>query len=164
MNILNAGKNRSRIQMIFISIIAGGAIGCGEAQDPSRVTVEGKITLNGSALPDGLISLIPTDPNAESVIARIDNGRYEIERTVGPIPGVYTVVIHSQQPTGRKRKDPESPSQLVDEVTEVVPPQFNSNSKLTVKIGPDRSQTHDLALKFDKSSISRKSTRRRDLL
>lgn len=164
MNILNAGKNQSRLRILFISFVAGGTMGCVDTTSPSRVSVGGKVTMNGSALSDGLISLIPADANAESVIARIDKGRYEIEKNVGPTPGVYTVIIHSQQLTGRKRKDPDSPSQFIDEVKEIVPPQFNSDSKLTVKIGPDRSQTHDLSLKFDKTSISRKATRRRDLL
>ena len=132
-------------------------IGCGAGDDKPRVAVEGRVTLNGNDLPSGLVSLIPTDPNGETAVAVIENGKYVIDRKAGPTPGSYKVLVHSQQPTGRKVRDSDDPSRKVDELREAVPPQYNAQTSLVLDIKPDSTQTHDLALKA--SSKSSRQTR-----
>ncbi len=121
--------------------------GCTAGDGKPRVAVEGRVTLNGKEIPNGLVSLIPTDPAGETAVAVIENGKYAIESTAGPTPGKYRVLVESQQPTGRKIRDADNPGAKVDEVRETVPAQYNAQSTLEIEIGPGSGQTVDLALK-----------------
>jgi hypothetical protein len=121
--------------------------GCTAGDGKPRVALEGRVTLNGKEIPNGLVSLIPSDPTGETAVAMIENGKYVIDSTAGPTPGKYKVLVESQQPTGRKVRDADNPGAKVDELREIVPAKYNVQSTLEIEIGPGSGQTIDLALK-----------------
>lgn len=128
-----------------LSLASLAAAGCGGAGDgKTRVALEGEIKLNGKALPTGLVSFLPTDEKGETAVAKIENGKYTIERANGPALGTYKVLINSRQPTGKKVRDTDNPAQLVNEEREVVPPQYNSNSTISIEIKESGKQDFDL--------------------
>ena len=126
--------------------------GCGAGDGKPRVALEGRVTLNGKELPNGLVSLIPADSDGETAVAVIENGKYVIEREAGPTPGKYKVLVESKQPTGRKVRDADNPKAKVDEITEAVPVQYNAQSTLEIEVAPGSGQTFDLALEGGSSS------------
>lgn len=136
---------RLRSASFALSLAGLAAAGCGNAGDgKTRVALEGEIKLNGTALPSGLVSFLPTDDKGETAVAKIENGKYTIERSNGPALGSYKVLINSKQPTGKKVRDVDNPAQLVNEEREVVPPQYNSKSTLTIEIKEGGKQDFDL--------------------
>jgi hypothetical protein len=108
------------------------------------VALEGEIKLNGKALPSGLVSFLPSDEKGTATVAKIENGKYTIERVNGPALGTYKVLINSRQPTGKKVRDVDNPAQLVNEEREVIPLKYNSESTLTIEIKEDGKQNFDL--------------------
>jgi len=137
-----------RIQLRYsfaLSLASIAVAGCGAAGDgKTRVALEGEIKLNGKALPSGLVSFLPTDDKGETAVAKIENGKYSIERSNGPSLGSYKVLIHSRQPTGKKIRDLDNPAVLINEEREVVPPQYNSNSTISIEIKEGGKQDFDL--------------------
>lgn len=130
---------------LALSLATIALAGCGAAGDgKSRVALEGEIKLNGKALPSGLVSFLPTDDKGETAVAKIENGKFAIDRANGPTIGNYKVLINSTQPTGRKIRDTDNPAQLVSEEREVVPRQYNSNSTLNIEIKEDGKQNFEL--------------------
>lgn len=134
-------------------------VGCGSGDGKPRVALEGRVTLDGKELTNGLVSLIPTDSAGETAVAVIENGKYVIDEEAGPTPGRYKVLVESQQPTGRKVRDTDNPRSKVDEVREVVPPQYNAQSTLEIEIKPHAGQTHDLALKGTSNARNARAAR-----
>ncbi len=133
--------------------------GCGAGDGKPRVALEGRVTLNGKELPNGLVSLIPTDSAGETAVAVIENRKYVIDREAGPTPGKYKVLVESKQPTGRKVRDADNPKAKVDEVQEAVPVQYNAQSTLEIEVAPGSGQTFDLALKGNSSDKNPRSRR-----
>jgi len=137
---------------LSISIGVFFIAGCGAGDGKPRVALEGRVTLNGKELPNGLVSLIPTDTAGETAVAVIENGKYVIDREAGPTPGKYKVLVESKQPTGRKVRDADNPKAKVDEVQEAVPAHYNDQSTLEIEIAPGSGQTFDLALEGNSKS------------
>lgn len=144
---------------LSISIGVFFVVGCGAGDNKPRVALEGRVTLNGKELPNGLVSLIPTETTGETAVAVIENGKFVIDRQAGPTPGKYKVIVESKQPTGRQVRDVDNPGSKIDEIRESVPAQYNAQSTLEVEVKPDTGQTLDFALVG--STIGRNGTNRR---
>ena len=71
-------------------------VGCGGEDFENRQTVEGTVTIDGQPFEKALITFIPdsrtSGPKATGVVIA---GKYEIERSLGPCPGEFTVKIES---------------------------------------------------------------------
>jgi hypothetical protein len=121
--------------------------GC-ESSGP-RSSVEGRVNYAGEPVDEGGgIAFLPTEDGASAAPVRatgeILNGRYRLDSRRGPTPGKYRVEITWQKRTGKKV--PGEAGHPKDETEQVIPPQYNEESKLTVVVQPGRN-TIDFDLK-----------------
>ncbi len=140
------------IRRFAASLVLLAFAGC---NDPTKVedtlprkAVTGSVTLDGQPLSQGVIQFDPAQDNPPPVtvaVAEIKDGKYVIERGLGPVPGNYKVSISSrppviigpgQEPGARPKQDPEK-----------VPAKYNINSTLTKEISSDAVQIIEFDLK-----------------
>jgi hypothetical protein len=111
-----------------------------------RPSVSGEVTFNGQPVAEGTISLEPADGNGPSVGGKIVRGKYELTGNAAPLPGKKLVRISATHKTGRKVQARMSqPTELVDEVAPLIPPAYNTRSKLSCEVtatGPNRCDFH----------------------
>jgi hypothetical protein len=113
-----------------------------------RKAVTGTVILDGQPLARGQIQFNPAEggqgPTAVAV-ADIADGKYSIDRAMGPVPGKYKISISSrpsikigvdEMPGGRPKTEPEK-----------VPAQYNTKSTLTRDITGDSVNTLEFDLK-----------------
>ena len=103
------------------------ALGCGSSQ----ATVAGKVMLDGQPLASGTIRFVPSDGASATAGGPIKDGAYSLELP----PGKKRVEISATKVIGKRQVyqgDPKSP--VVDDVREVIPPQYNASSTLTADI------------------------------
>jgi len=114
-----------------------------------RKAISGTVTLDGHPLPQGIIQLDPAAANpapTTTAVGEIKDGKFSIDRAMGPVPGNYKVSISSnppfaigpgQEPGERPKQDPEK-----------VPAKYNTRSTLTKEI----TAGDPVALDFDLKS------------
>ena len=112
------------------------AVGCGGANPLGRKPVSGNVTLNGTPIENGSIAFSPLDGGTQSG-GLISGGNYSIEEEKGLVPGKYRVEIYAQPaapelPPGHMPGDPLPPPPK-----EMVPPEWNVNSKQTIEVTAD---------------------------
>jgi len=119
-----------RIQ-ICIALLAAILSGCGYGDD-SRVSVGGRVTLDGKALDEGSISFIPIRATSGPVAGgMIVAGKYSIDAGKGPAIGPHRVEIRATRKTGKMVPNPGFGGEaMVEEVVEAVPTRYNSQSTL----------------------------------
>lgn len=117
--------------------------GCGSSEIP-RLAVTGTVTLDDKPIDDGTILFTPmaAGPSAGS---EIKNGRYQILRSRGPSPGKYRVDIRAYRAIGPATRD-EVSGQTEQPMKQVLPPRYNSDSKLEVTLVEDRADPVDFRL------------------
>lgn len=117
--------------LVMAGLVTGGGCG-GAAGTIPRGAVEGTVTLDGAALPDGVIRFTPTAGTTGPMVeAQIANGAFSLPKATGPCVGTQRVEILSFRTTGRKIVNEGVES---DEIVQVVPERYNSASELTVTI------------------------------
>ncbi|WP_437222898.1 hypothetical protein SH661x_002991 [Planctomicrobium sp. SH661] len=120
-----------------------GLVGCGASQGPERASVSGEIRLNGEPLENGSLILSP----AEGVVgptsgATINNGKFEIPRTAGPVLGMHRIEITAMKEVkGKSTSDapanePVGPMSPGAEYVQVIPAQYNKKSTLSLNVQP----------------------------
>jgi hypothetical protein len=124
-------------------------LGCGS--DPaykgdSRVPLSGRVTLDGDPIDGGTITFIPADGKQRVAGGSIVNGMYSIPEEKGANQGVYRIEIRWPKPNGKKLPDSDT-GEMKDEVTEAVPPKFNTQSSLTATISAKEANPLDFDLK-----------------
>ena len=73
-----------------------------------RVSVSGKVTLDGDPLDSGLISFRPAaGTSANSSGGQITAGSYELPASKGLKPGKYVVTVQAFRKTGKMVEDPQ---------------------------------------------------------
>ena len=115
------------------------AAGCGGS---TRGAVQGRVTVNGAPLEEGEISFVPLDPRlGPTAGAPVRDGAYRIDAARGPVAGDYRVRVHAFRKTGRKvwdgmgdDKAPAARKTFVEEVEAFIPPRYNEQSELQVRI------------------------------
>ena len=120
-----------------------GLAGCS-----GQPSVQGTVTFDGTPVDDGAISFVPTGGGtggAGTVGAPIVDGKYTVAGK-GVAPGSYRVEIIWRKKTGRKVPTPGDPGNMIDQVVQAIPPQYNTNSTLTRDIKPG-TNTLDFDLK-----------------
>ena len=115
----------SKTSLLFIVALGCSILlGCG-----SRVsTVSGKVTLDGEPLAHGTIAFVPADGATASAEVQIKDGFYSVPMP----PGRKRVQISATKVIGKRvvyEGDPNSP--VVDNVQEIIPPQYNAATTLT---------------------------------
>lgn len=146
---MTALRLNSPVCCVLLVALAGVCgSGCGEA-GPERLAASGEVTLDGKPLETGSIAFLPAaGTEAPSVGGTIENGRYELPAEKGALVGKYNVRITSMQKTGKQIEagSPEPPGTMVDEVKQVVPPRYNTETELTAEVTADGENTFDFKL------------------
>lgn len=101
-------------------------------------TISGEVTLDGQPLASGQIQFRPVDDNTPTAGAEIKDGKFEAQ-----VPQAKMQVQISAPKVIGKRKLYETPdSPTTDEVVELIPPQYNVNSKLALDVLPGKQTVH----------------------
>lgn len=109
-------------------------LGCRD-EFADRHEITGNVTYKGKPLSQGNIQFIPEGvPGAATGVANVDNGKYEIPKRGGLKPGTYKVVISSA--AGTKVKEGEAPGESGPPPKELIPPEYNVNTKQKVEVKP----------------------------
>ena len=121
------------------------AAGC--SSDSSEVEVTGKVTLDEQPVGSGneaQIQFEPTASGGKPAQAFIDKGEYSLRVA----PGAYKVAVTWNRPTGKKvaRSGVKGPGSEKDELVAEIPAKYNTASKLTAEVSPDK-RRHDFQLK-----------------
>lgn len=125
--------------LAFVSVV----LGCGEG----RSVVKGRITFDGKAIEKGAISFEPADGQGQTSGAEIKNGNYELTGRATLSPGMKIVRIRASRKTGRKVPIMPGSSQLMDEVQEFIPINFNTKSTLKREVVAGKINEFDFDLK-----------------
>lgn len=120
------------------------ACGCLASVGCSRVTVEGRVTLDGQPVDGGSISFLPEAAGRRPAWATIRQGRYAIAGKAGLAAGRHRVEIRWPRPTGQKQPALPPATGAVDVVEEAFPPACNTASTLTATLVTGRN-TADFA-------------------
>jgi hypothetical protein len=118
--------------------------GCGYGSS-DRVPVQGSVSFDGQPVDNGSIAFIPEEKGKVGANADIVAGKYKLESGKGPNPGKYRVEIFWKKKTGRQVPTPGDESVMTDEIQQMLPPQYNTQSTLTTDIEA-KSNTKDFTL------------------
>jgi hypothetical protein len=131
-----------RLKVLAVSCLASylAVVGC--TSDSKHGTVSGTVTFDNQPLAKGTISFIPTDGGTASADAAIVDGKFS---QVVPV-GEKRVTISSPKVIGQRKAYDTLDSPLVDQTEELLPPQYNRESKLNLTVKPGQ-QTSDYDLK-----------------
>jgi hypothetical protein len=116
--------------------------GCGSSTPNERVY--GKVTLDGTPVAKGTISLAPLE-SGPSAAGEIVDGQYSIGPAKGPLPGQYKVSISAMTPTGKQEKDPDT-GETWEVMRESIPERYNSRTELIMEVKADGDNEFDYAL------------------
>ena len=105
-----------------------------------KMAIKGEVTFKGQPLKDGTITFYPVSTETQAGTA-ISDGKYEIKRELGLVPGKYRVSISS--PDGQTPTDPKVPPGPSGNFTskDRISAEWNLNSKKEVDVtakGPNQ--------------------------
>jgi hypothetical protein len=129
----------------FLLLVLGAAgINSGCRRDTGgRVAVSGSVTFRGTPLSTGTIELVSKD-GAQQSGATIADGKYSIPAAKGLRPGQYLVRISSFEEQGPAPEGPPGPESMKPTARNLLPPEYNTQSKLTAEVGEGRPLDFDL--------------------
>lgn len=116
--------------------------GCG-ADTGGKAGVSGTITLKGAPLESGTIQFVSEDGSQMSG-ATITAGKYEVPAEKGLLPGTYIVRVSSVQESGAAEEAPGDSMAAEAKNKELIPAEFNVESKVTAEIKEGTANTFDL--------------------
>jgi hypothetical protein len=132
-------------------LLAASLAGCGEGGDNlPREAVSGTVTLDGKPLARGVLQMIPAgQAQGTPCGALIEDGKFAIARRQGPVPGEYVVTINSspEGAPGGAPAGPPGPVSSAEHSKELIPPEYNAQSKLTATVKAGVPNTLEFALK-----------------
>jgi hypothetical protein len=117
-----------------------GGAGCG---GPAKRAVSGDVTLEGKPLDEAVIMFVPLDIQAGKTGAAIKQGRYEVPREVGLLPGRYRVEIADDPPIDHAHMNPTSKQSAA---RRRLPVQYSIASPLAIDVGPTGPAKFDFPL------------------
>jgi len=120
-------KTACRLFFLLGCLLAVG--GCGGTDGPQTYDVSGKVTFDGTPLPQGEIAFRPTDGKGQSYGGQIENGKYAFES----IPGKMQVSITASREVPGKF-DEQNPGEKVPVVEQFIPASYNEKTTLEAKV------------------------------
>jgi len=93
-------------------------------------TVTGEVTLDGQPLKTGLIRFVPADGKTPTADTTITDGKFT---AVVPL-GEKKVEISAPKVVGKLKMYDTPDSPVVDQVKDIIPPQYNVRSTLTLTV------------------------------
>ena len=114
--------------------------GCADDRPPR---LSGAVAVNGAAVDQGEIRVIPLDGAGSPVFAVITSGRYEMEVR----PGAMRVEIQAYRPAATAPVDPAMPGAATAGTLEhYLPEKYNRKSDLTIDVAGDMEKDFDLTV------------------
>jgi hypothetical protein len=132
--------------LISAVVIVGCSVDSSVSRDTlPRVAVSGTVTLDGAPLTEGVIQFNPA-PGTEGppTAGEIREGKYSIEKPLGPVPGKYKVTISGRPPA--RINEGEAPGGAPKLRPETVPARYNTASQLESDVPAGGSSTLDFPL------------------
>jgi hypothetical protein len=114
-----------------------GLIGCSKTLDDlPRQPVAGTVTMDGQALPEGVIQFYPVEASATSTgaNAEIKAGAFSIPQETGLVPGNYKVSISHAPVEQVKTKAKGELAKATRLGKETIPARYNTKSELKAEI------------------------------
>jgi len=134
----------------LVAIISGG---CGEPGGDGlpREPISGTVNLDGKPLANGTIQFQPAS-QAEGIAAggMIVDGRFEVRKAEGPVPGKYKVQIDSLDEARPPLAEGELPGAIEvpkRRTRRMIPPRYNSQTELIAEVKPGVPNTFPFDLK-----------------
>ena len=131
----------------LIVLLPGGCGGAGGDGLP-REPISGTVNFDGQPLKKGMIQFQPAS-QAEGMAAggMIVDGRFEVAREAGPVPGKYKVQIESLDDTKPPLEEGELPGAIKAPSKKtmpkrLIPPRYNSQTALAAEVKPGVSNTY----------------------
>ena len=127
-------------------LVLGCLTGCN--RHPDRASVEGTVSFQGQLVERGTVELHPLDGTTGPMVGSvIENGRFRIPAEKGPlVGGTYRVRILGMKKTGQKQVNRDRSNAASDIYVNVIPVEYNSQSKLTVVVSEDEPNRLEYAL------------------
>ncbi|MGI9428723.1 MAG: hypothetical protein ACR2NM_08705 [Bythopirellula sp.] len=142
-------------RLLLAVLLLAPMLGCEDQNAVGRHVLSGAVTYDGQPVTNGTIELFPTDVSKKPAGAKIVDGRYEMDRTLGPEPGSYQVVILAERPSGRQEPADEGSSEMVNIPVQYIPPIYNTRTTLSVEVTGDQENV-DFALDKPKRGSRRR--------
>jgi hypothetical protein len=93
------------------------------------------VTVGGRPVETGAVAFVPIEGSGGPTAGgMIENGKYSISADKGPMPGLNRVNIYGTRKTGRKVPCDLAPKVLVDEIVDMVPSRYRTDSPLKREI------------------------------
>lgn len=136
---------------LFLSSFIVNSSSCSrsEKNSPERASISGQIKFKGEPVEDGMITFTPLSPTAgPSTGAKISKGSFSISQESGPVVGSNRVEITAYQKTGNKIEagTPNPPGTMVDELKQIIPKEYNAQSKTSIQINTGDNPNTDFDL------------------
>jgi hypothetical protein len=120
--------------------------GCGGDPNGPRA-VSGTVRFKGEPLDQGRIHFAPVEKGPTESGATIENGRYQIPKTSGLVPGTYKVSIFSYDRRGAKVASEEIPGDPGNtQFKERIPAKYNAKTTLTAEVTRDGANVFDFTI------------------
>lgn len=129
--------------------------GCGAADGPQRVPIQGTVLLGGQPLECGMIRFIPmATTKGPAAVAIINEGAYQLSDEDGPVVGTHRVEIEATNFVGFDIDDEQAYAARVAKAgprinKDPIPERYHRRSTLTVEIKADDDRTFDFDLKAE---------------
>ena len=131
--------------------------GCGPGVDEKgRHNIRGTVTYDGKPLTKGEITFSPLETQAPSGASRLggfaniqSDGTYSLTRDSGLFEGTYQVGVRSYKLVHQGSKEDVVGNDYDPAATEMVyliPKKYESSSGITITVGTDKNQTHNIVL------------------
>lgn len=133
------------MQRLFIVILGASLCisGCGAKSEIEKVEVRGQVVSEGKPMGKGRITFFPMEGTKGPVSgAEIRDGQYSVDSKGGVPIGKHRVEFHEFAVD--PKRDPTRPPPMVE--NNILPPKFNTNSKLEFTVEPGKAITRDFDL------------------
>src|SRR3954465_16047876 len=130
----------AHVALLVILVLCGCA-----PKPPARGHLFGKVTADGVPIAKGQIRLFSLSADGVGTDAEITDGQYDIPVSRGPTKATYRVEIVALKKTGRRVPDPDSGGE-VDEVVNLLPARYNTQSTLQINFDPASNHAQDFEL------------------
>ena len=125
---------RHSVSCAFLSLSLLVLAGCG-AGPGGRQPVSGTVTFKGAPLAHGTIEFEPAEQSTAASMegGEVREGKYSLPAKQGLMPGKYQVRISSTEESGKAPSAESAPGEGPPD-KELIPAQYNVNTKLTAEV------------------------------
>ncbi len=154
---VDKSKERERAQAISWQVLCAlmviglaTCLGCGRSGDQyPRVPISGTVRLDGEPLLGGYLIFEPKDNQPTQSGGMIKDGKFNVPREAGPVPGLYSVAVFSGAEAAESNTGagtPEGETAAKKFRGERVPRKYNIDTTLTKEVKADAENVFEFDL------------------